>query len=394
MITRMLAGRQAVVTVAMGHFSVDFAALGPAMLYPFLAVTLDMSLGMIGLAALAWAITTAVGQPLFGYLGDRLGRRWIVSLTPGWIAAWVALAAFAPSYPVLVLYLVVAAIGVAAFHPQGAAIANEAAGRNTGANVAVFFLGGHAAFAVAPIILGAVLETGGTAWMPAVLAPVFVVSTYMAWSLRGFQAEQRPSIQVDVRGRAVGILSTALVGLLVVSVVRGWAYASLTTFIPLFVSPDKPDPLRAGFVLASYLAGHAIFAFAGGVFTDRFGVRRILGYSSIVMIPAMIVFGLLPFGPWHILLGATVGAAIGVGFTPVVVIVQRLLPGRMGAASGVILGVSFGAGAVGNYVTGIVGEAAGLNVVFAGIAIAQVAVLATLPWMPRAVRPQMSPATG
>lgn len=377
-------------TVAVGHFASDFSALGPSMLYPILAVRLDMSYGMIGLAALAWALTTSVIQPLFGYIGDRAGRRWLASLSPAWIAVWVAVAAFAPSYPLLVVYLVVAAIGVAAFHPQGAAIANEAQGRNTGTNVALFFLGGHAAFAVAPLILGGVLEAGGTDWMPVVLAPVLVVSAFMAWSLRNFQAPQRPSVNVAVGRTAFGGISAALVGLLLVAVVRGWAYAALVTFVPVFVSPDRPDPVRAGVVLSAYLIGHAVGAFAGGVSTDRFGVRRILAVSSLVMIPAMLAFGLLPFGPWHIPLGAVMGAFLGAGFTPTVVMVQRLLPGHMGAASGVVLGLSFGAGAVGNYVTGIIGDAAGLNVAFAGMALAQLVVLAVLPWMPR--RGQGEPA--
>ena len=298
--SKVFAGRQAVITVALGHFASDFAALGPSMLYPILAVRLDMTYGMIGLAALAWAITTSVIQPLFGYVGDRMGRRWLASLSPAWIAVWVAMAAFAPSYPLLVVYLVVAAVGVAAFHPQGAAIANEAQGHNTGTNVALFFLGGHAAFAVGPLILGVVLATGGAGWMPVVLAPVLVVSSYMAWSLRSFRAPQRPSVSVTVGRRALGGISAALVGLLLVAVVRGWAYAALATFIPVFVSPDRPDPLRAGIVLSAHLIGHAAAAFAAGVYTDRFGVRRILGVSSLVMIPALLAFGLMPFGPWHI----------------------------------------------------------------------------------------------
>ena len=390
--SKVFAGRQAVITVALGHFASDFAALGPSMLYPILAVRLDMTYGMIGLAALAWAITTSVIQPLFGYVGDRMGRRWLASLSPAWIAVWVAMAAFAPSYPLLVVYLVVAAVGVAAFHPQGAAIANEAQGHNTGTNVALFFLGGHAAFAVGPLILGVVLATGGAGWMPVVLAPVLVVSSYMAWSLRSFRAPQRPSVSVTVGRRALGGISAALVGLLLVAVVRGWAYAALATFIPVFVSPDRPDPLRAGIVLSAHLIGHAAAAFAAGVYTDRFGVRRILGVSSLVMIPALLAFGLMPFGPWHIPLGAVMGAALGAGFTPTVVMVQRLLPGRMGAASGMVLGLSFGAGAVGNYVTGIIGDAAGLNIAFAGMALAQIVVLAVLPWMPRRGQMQPSPA--
>jgi len=382
-VSRNFVVSRVVVTVATGHFAVDFAALAPAMLYPILAVRLDMSYSMIGFAALAWAVTTAVFQPFFGYVGDRFGRRWFASVSPVWIAVWVALAAFSSSYGTLVLCLVVAALGIAVFHPQGAAIANEAPGHNTGANVALFFLGGHAAFAVGPLIYGVVLESGGTGWMPIVLAPILFVSVFMGWSLGRFKFPTVSPSRVDISQYVAGGTVAAVIGLLVVSVVRGWAYASLTTFIPVFVSPERPDPIRAGIVLAAYLTGHAIAAFAGGVFTDRVGIGRMLGYSSIVMIPSMLAFGLLPFGPWHILLGAVVGASVGVGFTPVVVMVQRLLPDRMGAASGIVLGVSFGAGAAGNFVTGLVADVAGLNIAIAAMALAQMFVIAALPWMPR-----------
>ena len=56
-----------------------------------------------------------------------------------------------------------------------------------------------------------------------------------------------------------------------------------------------------------------------------------------------------------------------------------------------VLGLSFGAGAVGNYVTGIVGDVAGLNIAFAGIALAQLMILAALPWMPRRGQTYPSP---
>ncbi|MBM4438170.1 MAG: MFS transporter, partial [Actinobacteria bacterium] len=63
--------------MATGHFFVDFTAQLVTMMYPLLAVTLDLSLGLIGVAALVWATASSVPQPLFGYLGDRIGRRWL-----------------------------------------------------------------------------------------------------------------------------------------------------------------------------------------------------------------------------------------------------------------------------------------------------------------------------
>ena len=47
-----------------------------------------------------------------------------------------------------------------------------------------------------------------------------------------------------------------------------------------------------------------------------------------------------------------------------------------------MLGVSFGAGAIGNLITGFVGEMAGLSVAFLLLAVVQVLVLVALRWIP------------
>ena len=177
--------------------------------------------------------------------------------------------------------------------------------------------------------------------------------------------------------------------MLVVALVRGWAYASLNIYIPFFVSPDKPDPGFAGSMLAVYLGFHAAGAFSGGVLADRLGVRRMIGYSSLLLIPCVTAFALLPVGASSYVSVAAVGALIGAGFTPTVLLMQRLVPAHMGVGTGVILGVSFGAAAIGNPVTGSRwvrdGDAAGLNVAFMLMAVAdddKIAVLAALRWIP------------
>ena len=71
---------------------------------------------------------------------------------------------------------------------------------------------------------------------------------------------------------------------------------------------------------------------------------------------------------------------------------QRMVPAHVGVGTGVILGVSFGAAAIGNPVTGFVGDVAGLNIAFMLLAVAQIAVLAALRWIPgRAGQGQVAP---
>ena len=372
--------RRTVLTVALGHFAVDFTAQLPNMMYPLLAVGLGMSYTMIGLAALVFVGISAITQPLWGYLGDRFGRRWMAALSPSWIAIWVSVAAFAPSYAALLVVLAVAGLGVGVFHPQGAAVASEVARERKGVSVATFFLGGHLAFAVTPLLIGAVFAASGLGLTPALAAPVLLVTAVMIVGLRGLRGERAPAERTDPVN--LSGLRRAIGAVLLIVLVRGWAYASFNTFIPIIVSIERPDPALAGIVLSAFMAAHAAGAFGGGFVADRFGLRRMLGYSALFAIPLIVAFGLLPFGPWHTLLAAVVGGVIGVGFTPSVVLMQRLVPRRVGAASGLVLGVSFGAGAVGNLATGLVADLSGFGAAFVLIAIGQFVVLASLRWLP------------
>ncbi len=363
----------------------DFVAQLPTMMFPLLAVTLGMTYGMIGLAALVAALSGSIAQMIFGYLGDRVGRRWIAALSASWMAAWVAAAAFVPSYGLLLLFLAISGIGTGAFHPQGAASAHEAAGARKGASVATFFLGGHLGYAVSPLVAGAVLNVGGLQWIPALTVPMVLASALMLFGLRGLGArarQQKAAAEAAAAGRAgaIGVV-------LVVVLVRGWAYSSLNTFIPLLVSPDGPEPAVAGFTLAAFLLAQAAGAFAGGVLADRWGVRRLIGYSSLVTVPTIALFGLIPFGPLHYPLIALTGLAIGLGFTPTVLLMQRLLPRHTGTATGVVLGVSFGAGSAGNALTGFMGDFIGLGGALAVMGLAQLLVLAILRGIPAKVAP-------
>ena len=369
-----------VATVALGHFAVDFTAMLPTMMYPFLASRMGLSLGLIGVASFVWATASSTCQPLFGYLGDRLGRRWLAAGTIAAMAVLVALIPNVQGFGQLVVLLAIAGIDVGAFHPQGGAIANEASLANKGTNVATFFLGGHLGFTVAPLVAGAVLASSGLEYMSFLVIPALLIALVLPFGLKGVEHVHQSS-PVDSSDN-VSALGLAIAAILVVALIRGWAYASLTVFIPLFVSPGNPDPTLFGSMLSIFLAFHAAGAFSGGVMADRFGVRLMVGVSSALIIPTIAGFALLQVGWSSYVLIAATGALIGAGFTPTVLLMQRLVPKRMGAGTGIVLGVSFGAGAIGNLITGFVGEMAGLSVAFLLLAVVQVLVLVALRWIP------------
>ena len=74
-------------TVMSGHFAVDhFSGLMPA-LYPLLVATFGFSIGQIGLLAAVYMTALSLTQPVFGYLADRIGTRWLSGVSVLWMAA-------------------------------------------------------------------------------------------------------------------------------------------------------------------------------------------------------------------------------------------------------------------------------------------------------------------
>ena len=103
---------------------------------------LGLSSAQIGLAITLYATVSALLQPAFGHLSDRLPLRWLTTAATFWTSSFVALAAIAPSYPLLATAVAVAGLGSAAFHPLGAAEATASGAAATGRLAVVESAGG------------------------------------------------------------------------------------------------------------------------------------------------------------------------------------------------------------------------------------------------------------
>src|SRR5919204_2775690 len=112
-----------------GHLATDFAGGALPALIPFLVARFDLSYTLAAVLVLASAIAGSVVQPLFGLWSDRRGAIWLL---PAGVAAGgigMALAAAAPSYWLVVLFVVVSGLGTAAYHPEGSKFAAYVSGR-------------------------------------------------------------------------------------------------------------------------------------------------------------------------------------------------------------------------------------------------------------------------
>ena len=166
----------------LAHFAVDLLNSQRPVLLAYLSVPLGLTNTLIGFISLFYTFSASLSQPLFGWLSDRLGARWIAAGGLLWMACMFSLAVISPGKVSLVL-LVLAALGSGAFHPAGTVEAAETgrvhfAGRETTA-ASIFFLCGQMGYTVGPALGGPIV--GG--WGPKgllVLAPLAVASAIFA----------------------------------------------------------------------------------------------------------------------------------------------------------------------------------------------------------------------
>ena len=109
---------QLFLTVSTTHFAVDLLGSQIAILMAFLSQTMGFSNTEIGLVTGGYAFFSALSQPIFGWLIDRVGPRWIASGGLFWTSGLISIALLIQSKASLPL-LVIAGLGSGAFHPAG-----------------------------------------------------------------------------------------------------------------------------------------------------------------------------------------------------------------------------------------------------------------------------------
>ncbi len=137
--------------IGTGHFLSHFYILLLPPLFPLLKDALGVDYVQLGFTIAVLNGVTALTQAPVGFLVDRFGPRGILisglalfSLAIGLVGVW-------PSYPVLLLLMVVAGLGNSVFHPADYAILSSAIDtRRMGRAFSIHTFGGYAGFALAP----------------------------------------------------------------------------------------------------------------------------------------------------------------------------------------------------------------------------------------------------
>ena len=337
------------VTLMLGHLTVDsYVGIIP-ILYPVLIGRFQHNLATVGLISLAYSGTAAISQPLFGVIADRYGTR-LTGIALAWTAVTFALVGFMPTFPLLVALACASGIGSGAFHPFGALDVRALLPKRSRSAVGV---------ALGPLIGIFVLSLFGIHGTGLLVIPGIVTGAYLLWRMRSVVAPSAAAQKAasTVRQAAPIFALAAVIG---VMMSRSWTVSVFQAFTPtwykqLGYGPEFYGPLASTMVLAS-----AVGTVGCGALADRLGRKNLILGTLVLSIPAILLFTAFP-GPWAF------GSAILIGFlaastAPLMLLMaQQLMASRAGLASGLVMGLGFVTAAIGIPINGAIADAVGLQ---------------------------------
>ncbi|MFJ6390962.1 MFS transporter [Streptomyces sp. NPDC091972] len=343
--------------MSLGHACVDVYQGAVAALVPFFVAERAWSYAAASGVVLAASLLSSVVQPLFGALTDRRAMPWLLPMSALTAGAGVALSGVMGSYPLTLAAVAVSGAGVAAYHPEAARVARAvASGGNRG--MGWFSLGGNVGFALAPPLVAAVIAAGGLAASPLLAVPAVLGAALCATAVRAARSLPVAGAVGGGGGRDDWPSFLRLSGAVVC---RSVVFVGLSAFVSLYVREHVGGGDVAGTAALGVLyAGGAVGTVLGGRLADRYGrlavvrgayVLTVLAVAGVVLVPGPAVFAFV----------ALTSAGLYVPFSLHVTLGQDYLPGRVGTASGVTLGLTVSVGGLAAPVLGALADATSLR---------------------------------
>lgn len=340
-------------SIAISHFMVDtFNASRPVLL-----TYLGLSESQIALFSTIYIWTSALTQPVFGWISDRTGPRWLAAGGILWMAVFYSAALFLPGNIGLGC-LIIAALGSSSFHPVGTTQATLRGrdllkGRETTA-ASLFFMSGQLGHFIGPIMTGFILASykiPGMLIVPIVSIPIGFTLLHQ---LRANLPHPKPAQAVYSSRRQAGLLFILVLAL--VAVLQSWTQANMVNLIPKYIKDLGQGPTIYGSMAGLFMGGSAMGNVFGGYYGDRYSKRFIA--ASVLFLAAFPIYlvSIIGWSPWLYVLIPIAGAFTGAVHSIMVVFAQRIIPGGMALASGLALGFIFSSGALGLLYTGHLAE--------------------------------------
>lgn len=346
---------------------------------PFLVLHNGYSYAEVTALLLASNAASAIIQPLFGWLGDKKPRPWLMAA--GIFLAGIGMAGVGvlPNYPLIMASAMLSGIGVAMFHPEGGRLGNLTAGEQKGKGMSIFAVGGKLGFTFGPLVATAAITLWG---LPGTL--IFIIpSTLCAAILLSQNKALLSYSNPDKQSSDDSLYQDNWVGFgFVMGAIscRSIMYYAFLSFIPLFLVYNLgQEEAFASSVISLFALVCAVGTIASGWAGQLLGAKKLIIVSYACVAIEVVIFAFNGSLIVALILIALLALTCDISYPSAVAMGQSFVPHHLGMASGLSFGVMVCIGGLMTPVFGLIGDHFGLQVVMLCVtAIALLGIIITL----------------
>jgi MFS transporter, FSR family, fosmidomycin resistance protein len=375
--------------LSFGHCCADLSSSATSALLPFLVAERHYTYAAVGVFVLAASIGGALLQPLIGHYGDRTGALWLMPVGLVVAGAGIGVVGLVNDRTFALFAVGVCSLGVAAYHPEGARWARRAAGSTVATGMSIFSVGGGVGFALGPLLVAGAVVPLGLRGTPLLMVLPVVAAIALMVLLRRLGAQAHEDMKAEREQGRQAEEWWPFARIVLMNGVQSGVVSGLFAYVPLYLVARGTSPGTSNTMSTVMLSAAAVGTLVGGRAADRIGRRIVLIAPLLLLVPLIAAVPSLGFAAL-IPLAIAIGFAMNTNISLVIVLAQEYLPGRLGLASGVTVGISVGMGGLVVALLGLLGDASGPSAVLyvvAGMPILAAALALTLP-RPAAASPE------
>lgn len=346
---------------------------------PFLVLHNGYSYAEVTALLLASNAASAIIQPLFGWLGDKKPRPWLMAADIFLAGVGMAGVGVLPNYPLIMASAMLSGIGVAMFHPEGGRLGNLTAGEQKGKGMSIFAVGGKLGFTFGPLVATAAITLWG---LPGTL--IFIIpSTLCAAILLSQNKALLSYSNPDKQSSDESLYQDNWVGFgFVMGAIscRSIMYYAFLSFIPLFLVYNLgQEEAFASSVISLFALVCAVGTIASGWAGQLLGAKKLIIVSYACVAIEVVIFAFNGSLIVALILIAFLALTCDISYPSAVAMGQSFVPHHLGMASGLSFGVMVCIGGLMTPVFGLIGDYFGLQVVMLCVtAIALLGIIITL----------------
>jgi FSR family fosmidomycin resistance protein-like MFS transporter len=368
-----------VYVISIGHALTHWYPATFYLLLPLIGKELGLNYGEIGSILTCQYAAGAIANVPGGIFVDTVGRKGLLmALSLFWIGIPYFIMGLSHTYWMILVCATLVGVGNNLWHPTAIPWLADRFPERKGLVMSFHGMGGNVGDAVAPLVIGLLLQTFN--WRSVVFMNVVpgivVAGIILAYVSRLQMADLRAGVAKFKPAKLGGaerlrmlaelLKNRALVTLSIGAAFRSMTQGALLAFLPLYLSREMGySSLWIGACMFALQAAGFVAAPIAGHLSDRIGRRQII-MSSMSMTGVVILAMAFAGGTsWFVLLVAVLGFFL---FAVRAVLQAWLLdatpPGMGGSAIGVLFGTQALGAAIGPVSAGIVADHYGLMAAF------------------------------